>query len=110
MNVAGIDIGTNSVRLLIADETGRELERPMRITRLGQSVDVTGVLADEAIARTLVVLREYRALMDHHDVKRARATATSAARDATNRQQFFDAAERALGVRPELLSGEEEAL
>lgn len=109
MNVAAIDIGTNSVRLLIADETGRELERPMRMTRLGQGVDVTGVLADDAILRTTNVLREYRALMQRHGAERARATATSAARDARNSQQFFDAVELALGVRPELLSGEEEA-
>lgn len=109
MNVAAIDIGTNSVRLLIADDTGREIERPMRITRLGQGVDVTGALAPDAIARTTAVLAEYRALLVRHGVQRVRATATSAARDAQNSQQFFDAAELALGARPELLSGEEEA-
>lgn len=109
MNVAAIDIGTNSVRLLIADEAGREIERPMRITRLGQGVDVTGALAPEAILRTVAALADYRTLMDRHDARRVRATATSAARDAKNSQQFFDAAEHALGVRPELLSGEEEA-
>jgi exopolyphosphatase / guanosine-5'-triphosphate,3'-diphosphate pyrophosphatase len=109
MNVAAIDIGTNSVRLLIADEAGHEIERPMRITRLGQGVDVTGALATEAIARTVAVLNEYRALIERADVQRIRATATSAARDASNSQDFFDAAERALGVRPELLSGDEEA-
>jgi exopolyphosphatase / guanosine-5'-triphosphate,3'-diphosphate pyrophosphatase len=109
MNVAAIDIGTNSVRLLIANESGREIERPMRITRLGQGVDVSGALAAEAIARTVAVLTEYRVLIERHDVKRIRATATSAARDASNSQAFFDAAERALGVRPELLSGDEEA-
>jgi exopolyphosphatase / guanosine-5'-triphosphate,3'-diphosphate pyrophosphatase len=109
MNVAAIDIGTNSVRLLIADEAGREIERPMRITRLGQGVDVTGALAAEAIGRTVGVLNEYRVLIERADVKRIRATATSAARDASNSQAFFDAAEHALGVRPELLSGDEEA-
>ncbi len=109
MNVAAIDIGTNSVRLLIADEAGREIERPMRMTRLGQGVDLTGVLALEAILRTTTVLGEYRALLRRWNVKRVRATATSAARDAQNGRQFLDAAERALGVRPELLSGEEEA-
>jgi exopolyphosphatase / guanosine-5'-triphosphate,3'-diphosphate pyrophosphatase len=109
VNVAAIDIGTNSARLLITDADGREIERPMRITRLGQGVDVTGTLAPEAIARTVAVLTEYRTAMDRANVTRVRATATSAARDAKNSQQFFDAAERALGVRPELLSGEEEA-
>lgn len=97
------------MRLLIADEAGRELERPMRITRLGQGVDVAGALAPEAIARTVAVLAEYRDALQRRNVTRVRATATSAARDATNSQQFFDAAERALGVRPELLSGDEEA-
>jgi exopolyphosphatase / guanosine-5'-triphosphate,3'-diphosphate pyrophosphatase len=109
VNVAAIDIGTNSVRLLIADEAGREIARPMRITRLGQDVDVTGALSPEAIARTVAVLAEYRTAMDGASVTRARVTATSAARDARNSQQFFDAAEQALGVRPELLSGDEEA-
>jgi exopolyphosphatase/guanosine-5'-triphosphate,3'-diphosphate pyrophosphatase len=109
VNVAAIDIGTNSVRLLIADETGREIARPMRMTRLGQGVDVTGALLPEAVARTVAVLAEYRNAMDAANVTRVRATATSAARDARNSQQFFDAAEQALGVRPELLSGDEEA-
>lgn len=109
MNVAALDIGTNSARLLIADDTGRELARPMRITRLGQGVDVAGRLAPEAIARTVAVLEEYGAACRLHHVSRVRVTATSAARDAENAQVFFDAAERALGARPELLSGEEEA-
>jgi exopolyphosphatase / guanosine-5'-triphosphate,3'-diphosphate pyrophosphatase len=109
MNVAAVDIGTNSVRLLIAGQSGREIERKMRITRLGQGVDVTGALDSEAIARTTEVLSEYRSRIECFGVQRVRATATSAARDASNSQQFFDAAERALGVRPELLSGEEEA-
>lgn len=107
--VAAVDIGTNSVRLLISDAQGNELERPMRITRLGQGVDVSGALASEAIARTVTVLREYRALCERHGVQRLRATATSAARDARNSAELFDQAERALGVRPELLSGDEEA-
>lgn len=109
MNVAAVDIGTNSARLLIADGAGRELSRPMRITRLGQGVDVTGRLAPDAIARTAAVLAEFREECARHGVTRTRATATSAARDAANAQDFFDAAERALGTRPELLSGEEEA-
>ncbi|HYQ15052.1 MAG TPA: Ppx/GppA phosphatase family protein [Polyangiaceae bacterium] len=108
-NVAAVDIGTNSVRLLIADEAGRELARPMQMTRLGQDVDVTGRLAPEAIARTCAVLEQFRALAEQHAVTKLRATATSAARDAHNSAEFFDAAERALGVRPELLAGDEEA-
>ncbi|HEX2677763.1 MAG TPA: Ppx/GppA phosphatase family protein [Polyangiales bacterium] len=109
MNVAAVDIGSNSARLLIADETGREVARPMRITRLGQGVDETGELAPAAIARTVAVLSEFAALCRRHGVARVRATATSAARDAKNGSALLDAAERALGARPELLPGEEEA-
>jgi exopolyphosphatase / guanosine-5'-triphosphate,3'-diphosphate pyrophosphatase len=114
--VAAVDIGTNSVRLLVADGdgTGREahvvpLDRRMRITRLGQGVDRTRALAPEAIERTVAVLREYRGAIEEHGVTSVRATATSAARDSTNREEFFAAAHDALGVTPELLSGEEEA-
>ena len=109
MNVAAVDIGTNSVRVLITDENGRELERSMRITRLGQGVEVNGALHPDAVTRTVEVLSLYGAQIASLGVKRARAVATSAARDASNREAFFDAVERALGVRPELLSGEKEA-
>ena len=80
----------------------------MRITRLGQGVDATGRLDPEAIERTLDVLREFRQAMDEHGVERVRMTATSAARDAGNRDEFFGAAEQIVGTRPELLSGDEE--
>jgi exopolyphosphatase / guanosine-5'-triphosphate,3'-diphosphate pyrophosphatase len=106
---AAIDVGTNSTRLLVAEPDGTTLERLMRITRLGEAVDRTGVLAREAVDRTLEVLREYRRVMDGLGVDRVRMTATSAARDAANRDEFFDAAEDIVGTRPELLSGEEEA-
>lgn len=105
---AAIDCGTNSTRLLISD--GRTpVVRLMRITRLGQDVDRTGRLDPEAIERTLAVLREYRAEMDHRGVGTVRMAATSASRDAANRDEFLGAAEGILGVRPELLSGDEEA-
>jgi exopolyphosphatase/guanosine-5'-triphosphate,3'-diphosphate pyrophosphatase len=105
--VAAVDCGTNSTRLLVSD--GREsLERLMRITRLGQGVDEHGRLAPEAIERTVAVLREYRQVIDDLGATAVRATATSAARDASNREDFFAAAEAALGVRPELLPGDEE--
>src|SRR5881397_2663596 len=77
----------------------------MRITRLGQGVDATGRLAPDAIHRTVAVLREYREVMDRFGVERVRMTATSAARDAANREDFFAAAEEVVGTRPELLSG-----
>ena len=114
--LGAVDIGTNSVRLLVADVDGhgrdaklRTLDRRMHITRLGQGVDRARALAPEAVARTLDVLREYRAALDEHGVERVRATATSAARDAGNRDEFFATARDALGVTPELLAGEEEA-
>lgn len=106
--VAAIDCGTNSTRLLITPDGTEAVERLMTITRLGAGVDATGRLAPDAIERTVACLREYRAVMDQHGVQQVRITATSAARDAANGEAFFDAAEAVMGVRPELLSGEEE--
>ena len=105
--VAAVDCGTNSTRLLIGDGR-RSVERLMRITRMGERVDATGRLAPQAIDRVVGVLREFRSSMDRHGVTRCRVTATSAARDAANRDEFFDVAEAVLGHRPELLSGIEE--
>src|SRR5438132_10556563 len=107
--VAAVDCGTNSTRLLVSDGGTGTIERLMRITRLGQGVDATGALASEAVTRTLDVLREFRQVMNTHGVERVRMTATSAARDAANREDFFKGAEEIIGVRPELLSGEQEA-
>jgi exopolyphosphatase / guanosine-5'-triphosphate,3'-diphosphate pyrophosphatase len=106
--VAAIDCGTNSTRLLVADENGRELVRLMRITRLGQGVDRTNALEPEAIARTVDVLAEYRRAMDGFAVERIRMVATSAVRDATNGSVFTEAATAAVGVAPEVLSGQDE--
>jgi len=114
--LAAVDIGTNSVRLLVADVegTGRgatlvPVERRMRITRLGQGVDKARTLAPEAIERSVTVLREYRQVIDDLGATKVRATATSAARDSSNREAFFVPATKALGVEPELLSGADEA-
>lgn len=109
MTAAAIDIGTNSVRLLIVDDSGAELEREMHITRLGQDVDQTGRLAPEAIARTTSVLRHYAARLQARGAGALRVTATSAARDAENRADFFSEVQEAVGATPELLSGDEEA-
>jgi exopolyphosphatase/guanosine-5'-triphosphate,3'-diphosphate pyrophosphatase len=105
--VAAIDCGTNSTRLLVTDGT-RALERLMRITRLGEGVSATGELSPAAIERTLTVLREFRTVMDRLDVVAVRITATSAARDASNRDEFLDAAAAVVGTKPEVLSGIEE--
>jgi exopolyphosphatase/guanosine-5'-triphosphate,3'-diphosphate pyrophosphatase len=106
--VAAIDCGTNSTRLLVADEHGRPLERLMRITRLGEGVDATGKLSVDAIDRCVAVLSEYRQVMSRCGVVRARMVATSAARDASNGPVFLAAAAEATGVTPELLTGREE--
>ncbi|HCV36726.1 MAG TPA: exopolyphosphatase [Acidimicrobiaceae bacterium] len=105
--VAAVDCGTHSTRMLIGDGK-RTVERLMRITRLGHDVDSTGRLAPEAIERVVAALVEFRQVLESYAVKKVRVTATSAARDAVNREDFFDAAEQVLGVRPELLSGIEE--
>jgi exopolyphosphatase / guanosine-5'-triphosphate,3'-diphosphate pyrophosphatase len=108
--VAAIDCGTNSTRLLVADDTGRELVRLMRITRLGQGVDRENRLAPDAIARTVGVLQEYRRSMDRCGVDRVRMVATSAVRDAENGAAFTEAALAAVGVEPEILTGTEEGV
>jgi exopolyphosphatase/guanosine-5'-triphosphate,3'-diphosphate pyrophosphatase len=105
---AAVDCGTNSTRLLISD--GRtQIERHMRVTRLGAGVDRTGRLDPEAIERTLSVMRDYRAIMDRYEVDGVRIAATSASRDAVNRADFFGPATEILGAEPELISGTEEA-
>jgi len=115
VRAAAIDIGTNSTRLLVAEVERADgplvtLDRRMTITRLGRGVEASRRLAPDAIARTVDALAEYRAAIDAiGDVTQVRATATSAARDAGNRDEFFTAAHDALGVTPELLSGQEEA-
>jgi exopolyphosphatase/guanosine-5'-triphosphate,3'-diphosphate pyrophosphatase len=109
--VASLDLGTNSTRVLVARPDGGRLdvlERHNTITRLGQGVGSSGRLADEAVERTLACLGRYREVLDRHGVGRIRAAATSAARDAANREEFFDAVEQVAGVRPELLTGAEE--
>jgi exopolyphosphatase / guanosine-5'-triphosphate,3'-diphosphate pyrophosphatase len=112
--VAAIDCGTNSTRLLVAragpSGTGlHTVERLATITRLGAGVGARGALDPAAIERTLDVLAHYRKVMDGHGGERVRASATSAARDAFNREEFFGAAADVLGTPPELLSGQEEA-
>lgn len=113
MRVAAIDCGTNSIRLLIADIDGtgvlKDVHREMRVVRLGQGVDATGQLAEEALARTFAAAEDYASLMTSHAVEQIRFVATSATRDATNRQVFTDGIRKRLGVEPEVVSGDEEA-
>jgi exopolyphosphatase/guanosine-5'-triphosphate,3'-diphosphate pyrophosphatase len=105
---AAIDIGTNSVRLLVRDGD-RDLDRRSVITRVGEGVERTGRLAPEAIQRTVAVLQDFGQALRDHDVGARRVVATSAARDAVNRGDLFGAVEGVLGVEPELLSGDQEA-
>lgn len=107
--VAAIDCGTNSTRLFIVDVSGNPIERLMRITRLGEGVDASGMLSSDAIGRCLSVLSEYRQVMDRLGVVRGRLVATSAARDASNGDEFLEAAGAVTGLVPELLEGTEEA-
>ena len=105
---AAIDCGTNSTRLMIGDGS-TTFEREMIITGLGRGVDSTGRLGTDAIERVRVALATYREIMDRYDLAGVRMTATSAARDADNRELFFDVSEHTVGVRPELISGHAEA-
>lgn len=121
MRIGAIDCGTNSIRLLIADavvetdENGKEttrlkdVVRQMRIVRLGQGVDATGWLAQEALDRTFEAAREYAQLLKEHGADRVRFVATSATRDAGNRKVFMDGIQQILGIEPEVISGTEEA-
>ncbi|MFJ5955492.1 exopolyphosphatase [Paenarthrobacter sp. NPDC092416] len=114
--VAAIDCGTNSIRLLIADASVNgapgpltDVVREMRVVRLGQGVDATGELAPEALERTFAATRDYAGLIREHGAERVRFAATSATRDARNRQVFVDGIRELLGVEPEVISGDEEA-
>jgi len=115
--VGAIDCGTNSIRLLIADiDEGKisDVHREMRIVRLGQGVDATGQFAPDALARTRTALADYAELMRRHEVSKVRMVATSATRDASNRDVFFAMTEEVLGgvvsgAVAEVITGTEEA-
>ncbi|MFI1969758.1 exopolyphosphatase [Streptomyces cinnamoneus] len=112
--VAAVDCGTNSIRLLVADvepATGelKELDRRMTIVRLGQGVDRTGRLAPEALERTFAACREYAEVIKAHGAERVRFVATSASRDAENREEFVRGVVEILGVEPEVVTGDQEA-
>ncbi|GGP59825.1 Ppx/GppA phosphatase family protein [Saccharothrix coeruleofusca] len=115
--VAAIDCGTNSIRLLVADVTAaddgsrwlRDVHREMRVVRLGQGVDATGVLGQEALRRTREALVDYTAVLRRRGAERVRMVATSATRDAANRDEFFAMTREVLGVEAEVITGDEEA-
>ena len=110
--VAAIDCGTNSIRLLVADITDgnfREVTRDMEIVRLGQGVDATGQFDPEAIERTLAATKKYSEVIQSKGAEKIRFCATSATRDASNRQLFIDGVREILGIEPEVIPGTEEA-
>lgn len=113
MRVAVVDMGTNSTRLLVADVAGHdrlvEVHRILEITRLGAGVDRDRRLRDDAIERTLTVVRRYREIADAHGAATRLATATSAVRDATNGAGFLARLTAETGFPTRLLPGEEEA-
>ena len=113
--VAAVDCGTNSLRLLLADvDPGRaaltDVTRRMEIVRLGQGVNQTGRLAPEALARTMAVLRDYADIITRSGAQAVRMVATSATRDAANAAEFVRMVKEVLGVAPEVLTGDEEAV
>jgi len=112
MRVAAIDCGTNSIRLLIADIDGdnfREITREMEVVRLGQGVDKTGAFHPDAIERTLAAVDKYALEIAKRGVEKIRFCATSATRDATNRDLFINGVKERLGIEPEVIAGEVEA-
>lgn len=112
VRVAAVDCGTNSIRLLIADVGPggvAEVDRRMRIVRLGQGVDATGAFAAEALARVFAAAEEFAGMIRAAGVARTRFVATSAARDVSNRDEFFAGIKQRFGVAAEIISGAEEA-
>ena len=110
--VAAIDCGTNSIRLLIADITNgnfKEVLRTMEIVRLGQGVDQNKAFHPDAIDRTLAAVEKFAALIKSKGVEKVRFCATSATRDASNRELFTDGVKKILGIEVEVIPGEEEA-
>lgn len=106
---AAVDVGTNSVRLIVIDPDGRTLAREMEITRLGHGVDRRGHLDDAALERTLEVIARYREAWESHGAAAVRIAATSAIRDAQDRDRFFTGVREITGRQAHVLSGDEEA-
>lgn len=109
MNTAVIDIGTNTLLLLVVDEQQHRQLDLCRFGRLGKGLDATGRLADDAIARSLDICRDFRRMIDQHNVGSVHAIATQALREAVNRDAFIEPAERILGASIEIISGAVEA-
>ena len=112
MRVAVIDCGTNTVRLLIADGDGADLVdvvRELKFVRLGQDVDANRRFHPDALRRCFAVLDQYALTIATASVEKVRFVATSAVRDVSNREEFFDGVRRRLGIDPEVIDGAQEA-
>lgn len=109
MRVAAVDIGTNSMRLLVLAADGSELVRRVEVTGLGTGVDATGRFAAERVATTLEVMTSFGEAIESLGVSAVAAVATSATRDAENGPAFADAVASRIGVRPQIISGQREA-
>jgi exopolyphosphatase/guanosine-5'-triphosphate,3'-diphosphate pyrophosphatase len=107
MRVGVVDIGTNSMRLLVTDGH-EEIGRWVEVTGLGRGVDATGSLGADAVEETIAVFSRFSEIMDLHGVAKRAAIATSATRDAANREEFMLRASHALGVQPEVITGSRE--
>ena len=111
--LAAIDCGTNSTRLLIVEQKGQQeyktLHREAQITRLGEGTDRTQELGAEAMDRVLATLIDYAGKIEDHEVSEIKFVATSAVRDARNKDVFLTAAEEVTTIKPEILDGLDEA-
>ncbi|MFT8396546.1 exopolyphosphatase [Propionibacterium sp.] len=113
MRVAAIDCGTNTLRLFVAgldaDGSLREYDRRLTFVGLGQGVDATGAFAPDAVQRAFTACEQYSEIIADLDCQKARFVATSATRDASNREELFDGVRSRLGIEPEVISGLEES-
>jgi exopolyphosphatase / guanosine-5'-triphosphate,3'-diphosphate pyrophosphatase len=113
MRIAVVDVGTNSTRLYVADVVNgaveREVERKTTVTRLGQGVDRTGVLADDAMARVEAAVAEYRQAIDDSNVDEVTGVLTSAVRDARNGADFTNRLNETYNINARTITGDEEA-
>lgn len=112
MKLGAIDIGTNSMRLLICDyENGKihNREKYVKVTRIGDGVDKTKMISEKAIERNIKTLKEYREILKKNNVSKVEIIATSAIRDSKNSQEFVDKAEKITGIRPVIIDGDIEA-
>lgn len=113
MRVAAIDVGTNTIRLLVVETQGteryRELDRRLRFTRLGEGVDASRRLQGQAMKRTLAAVAEFLAVCGEFGVEEITIAGTSALRDAANKDEFLDSVARLAAISPVVLAGDEEA-